>query len=173
MYIIHSTSSNNLISIINTGILYANKYIDTSRRRMSGPIESQYIFTSAYISNENSNSIISDKITNYGPTLIFSSDIMNKEAYIFNYGWCAKPSFDSIFGYVDDKDTIKKQKKNKIIKYVKKSKKITDFELLFIAMIYIKDYLIGISYPDCDIKTLNKINLLLKKNKMDNVQVFI
>ena len=162
VYIIHSTNIENLIDILKINVLYANKYVKKSKWRMSGDEESQYIFTNLYVPKKD--------VPNFGPALIFSSDILDKESYIFNDRWVGDPCETSIFVHLDDTKKVKKYKLNKIKKIIK-PKRIIDYEILFVAMIILKDYLVGILCPDCDKKTVNKIQKLLIKNKMEYVKV--
>jgi hypothetical protein len=169
VYIYHSTSLENLIDILKSNIIYANKYLPESKRRLSGTNKKIYVFTHLHIpSNE-------DKY--FGVGLILHPDILCKESYIFNDGWLGEPDKDSIFVYSDDNKKIKKNKLKKIIKTVKLIEeqkngdpKIMSNEVMFVERIQLKDYLIGIKCSDnCDIK---KIKSILKSNKMSHVKIY-
>lgn len=160
-YVYHSTNIENLLMIIKSKILYANRYIDDKYARLSQTEKLPYIYASIY-TNDN---FIKD---NFGISLIFHPDILNKEPFIFNYGWLTHPTNKSIYVYNDT------NKINEIINKVKNYKKITDHELLFIGRIILKDYLIGIHcpIPECNNETNNIIKKALEENGFMNVKIY-
>lgn len=164
-YVYHSTNIGNVINILNDGVLYANKYINEEHRRMSKTEELPYIYTSMYVPELG--------IENFGVALIFNPTILNQESYIFNYGWNVHPNDKSIYVNSIDNKEMNNNKLNKIIEYVRGSKKITDYEILFIGRIILKDYLIGILCPICDTQIITKIESLLKKKNLNNVKIYM
>lgn len=52
-YIRHSTSYENLLSIVKSGKLLANKYVEESKWRLSGEHESKYIYTNIVFDDKN------------------------------------------------------------------------------------------------------------------------
>ena len=94
VYVIHSTNLDNLLNILKSSILYANKYVDKTKWRLSGNQDSKYIYTNIYIPKP--------KVPNFGPALIFNKDILQKESYIFNEAWVAGPYEDSVFVHSND-----------------------------------------------------------------------
>ncbi|ARF12316.1 hypothetical protein Klosneuvirus_4_131 [Klosneuvirus KNV1] len=164
VYIYHSTNIDNLINILNDKVLYANKYIEKLHRRLSTTEDLPYIYTSLYVEES-----LND---NFGIALIFDPNILYNVPFIFNYGWLVHPNDKSIYVYSDDDKDVKNTKINQISDFVKNAKSIMDYEILFIGRIILKEYLIGILCPECDKTTLNKIKSILKKNKLDKVQLY-
>ena len=163
-YVIHSTNIENLIHILKTKILYANKYIDDKYKRLSGIEDSQYVYTSVYTKK--------GLKENFGISLIFDAKILHTESFIFNYGWLALPNDNSIYVNKTEDNQTKDNKIKTILKHVNKSKKITDYEILFIAMISLDDYLVGISCPDCDSNIINKIKKILDNGRLKNIKIY-
>jgi hypothetical protein len=163
-YIFHSTSKENIIDSLKSGILYANKYIEPIKRKISQTEELPYIYTLLYIPN------ISYNFLSYG--FIFHPKILELEPVIFNHGWITHPNSKSIYIQSDDNQNIKIQKIQKIINYVKQTTKMTEQEILFIAYIILKDYLIGIMCPNCDKTSIKIIKQLLNKHNMGHVVIY-
>jgi len=163
-YVVHSTSIENLPIILNTKILYANKYIDDKHMRIAGDEKLPYVYTSLYIS--------CSKKESFGISLLFSPQILEKESFIFNYGWLTHPNNKSIYVASDDQVDIKKKYIDTIINYVKITDNITHHEILFPARIILDDYLIGIICPKCDNDTVNKLKKILKNNNYKNVNIY-
>lgn len=164
VYVYHFTSQENLLDILNTNIIYANKYLDEYKRRLSGYEDSIYIYTGLYVEGSKFKNI------SFGPALILNPDILCNESYIFNKGWIAGPNKDSLFVNHGKEKKKKKAKIRTIIKYVKNASKLMDHEILFIGRIMLRDYLIGVVYPDSEMK--EQIKVALKKNKMGKVKLY-
>ena len=163
-YIFHSTNNNNLMSILNDKILYANKYILDKYRRLANQEKLPYIYTSMYLSGS-----IDD---NFGPALLFDPNILKKESFIFNYGWSVHPNEQSIYVSASDDIESKENKLKIIIENIKTSKKITDYEILFVGRILLEDYLVGVLCPKCNDEKIDEIKTLLNKSKLKNVKIY-
>lgn len=164
-YIFHSTSKENIINTLEDGTLYANKYIDSTKRRLSPNDELPYIYTLLYTP------LLKYNFWSYG--LILHPKILEIEPTIFNYGWITHPNDKSIYIYSTDDHIVKNKKIKQIVNYVDKTTKMTQQEILFIGCIKLKDYLIGILCPNCDDENIKKIKLLLSKNNMKNVKIYV
>lgn len=138
-YIVHSTSKENLIETLETGILYANKYIAPSKRRISPTEELPYIYTVLYVPNL--------PYELWSNRFIFHPKILELEPSIFNYGWITHPNNKSIYIYTDDDKDMKQQKIKKMIDYVKTTTTIMDQEILFIACILLNHGSVPHSIP--------------------------
>lgn len=149
-YVLHSTNMENLLDILKTGKVLANKYIDPQKRRMSGDTETKYVFAN----------LIQRKymdVPNFGMGLIFDKKILRSEHFLFNPSWYAAPYEKSIKFFPDDP------------KFNSKLKKVFDLitspyphkhELLFEDSIDLK-YLIGIHCPICTLEQLNEIRKIV------------
>ncbi len=156
-YVYHSTNIDNLMNILKSKILYANKYLDKNKRRLSGFEESQYIYASIFTNKTTVNS-------NFGVALLFSPEILYKEPFIFNDGWLAYPTNNSIYVDINDKKKLKDNKIKKMLDIVDNSKSIVDHEILFIGRVIIDKYLVGILCPNCDKNTILNIRNMINKN---------
>jgi hypothetical protein len=175
VYIYHSTSLENLIDILKSNIIYANKYLPESKRILSGDSESIYIYTKLHLPKS--------KTDIFGFTLILNPTILCKESYVYNNGWFFDPNEESIFVYSDDNKKLKfsklkkiktliKQKNNRYKKEKYNVNKLMGHEVLFIERINLKDYLIGIAYHRCNTSKIKKIKSILKSNKMSHVKFY-
>lgn len=156
MYILHSTNLENLVDMLLNGSIYANKYIDKNRRRMSGDIESKYVFANVIMNGQS--------VPNFGIGLILSEDLLKKKTFIFNKGWIAAKNKHSIVVRSNDSAKKKELKMCMIKDNVSGTKTLMDHEILFKHKINnLKEYLIGIYCPDCGESDQNKIKDVLKK----------
>lgn len=153
-YVLHSTSYENMLDILKTGKLMANKYLPPEKRRMSGFEESDYVFAN----------IVQRKdmgMPNFGCGLIFSSDLLKKNKFYFNPSWYAYPYEKTIEFEAGDAEFDKK--KRKMFSQIKDGSQIKH-EILFENSIDLK-YLIGIHCPECTTKKIKKIKKLIKRKK--------
>ena len=163
-YIIHSTSIENLQVILNTKVLYANKYIDDKYMRLSGINKMPYVYTALCIPP------LLDKFAGF--TLLLHPNILEKESFIFNYGWLADPTDKSIYVASNDDIALKKKNINTMLNYVKATDNVTDQEILFPGRILLDEYLIGILCYKCDNATVDKLKKILKNNNYKKVKIY-
>lgn len=159
--VVHSTSIDNLLLILNDKVLYANKYISNKHMRLSGQERSRYVYMGIYDANS----------PNFGVALLFDPKILKDESFIFNYGWLATPTDTSIYVNKNDSIDINKKKLTTIFNYLSKTSKITDNEILFLGRILLCDYLIGVLCPNCDNTTIDKIRKIIDK-EYKNVKIY-
>ena len=164
-YILHSTDLKNIISIIKTGSLLANKYLDQKQWRFSGLRTSEYIFTNLVINGQ--------KFSEFGFGLILDEKLLDDKVGYFNIGWLATPQKNSIILKPNDTKKERDKKMKKIKKVLLNSRPVLDHELLFKKEINLKDYLIGILIPKKQKKNTKKIKKLLKSSKLDKVKLYI
>ena len=170
-YFLHSTNFENMLRILKTNKLYANKHINKRYRRLSGDSPSKYVFANVITNNHPITS-------NFGVGLIFSKDVLNEQPVIFNLGWKVDPDDDSI--HIKSVDEMKKLIETLDLSNRYNNTLIGDdltlpftmtHEVLFEDNIDLK-YLIGIYCPDCDNKQKSKIRKLLRKNNRHFVKIY-
>ena len=163
-YIIHSTNIENLQVILDTKVLYANKYIDDKYMRLSGDNKMPYVYTALCVPP------LLDKFA--GITLLLHPNILEKESFIFNYGWQTYPTDKSIYVASNDDMGLKKEYINTMLNYVKTTKNLTHQEILFPGRILLDDYLIGILCYKCDNVTVNGLKKKLENNNYKKVKIY-
>lgn len=129
--ICHYTSRENLHNIILSGKIFPGKDVPIERRRMSGGIPQNYVFT-----------VIMPKssIPNFGCCIVFDINILLKYPFIFNPGWISEPNDKSIIVSSEDNIYKKIKKIKKMVKIVKKSDfSLMTQEILFYSPLSLKD----------------------------------
>jgi hypothetical protein len=174
-YVLHSTSYENMLSILNSKTVYSNKYTDNTR--LSGDVLSEYVFCNLITNGDN--------IDNFGIGLIFNEKILEKKSFIFNNAWLAKPFnlklptidlklptvYNSIYVYSSEKKNSRTKKMQAIYDIIKQNNSILEHEIMFPKKINLK-FLVGIHCPGCDDAKKNIIVNALEKNKIQNVYVY-
>lgn len=79
-YFIHMTSFDNLINILQDGIIYPNKYLPKKYRVLSGS-EQNFVYTNMFIDDYD----IYKK--SFGPTLLLHPKILYENGFYFNEAW--------------------------------------------------------------------------------------
>lgn len=154
MYILHSTSIKNLLDILTDCDIYANKYITKDKRRLSGNIESKYIYASIILNGQ--------KILNFGAGLIINDKLLFRRLFIFNKAWIATKNKNSMIVKSNDSDVNKKAIFKKIKEYLSTTDTLTGHEILFKNKIKnIKKYLLGVYCPNCDESEIAKIKKII------------
>jgi len=150
------------MDIIDTKLLYGNRYIPKKHIRLAAAERLPYIYTT----------IVTNELPSFGPALVFDFDILFHQSAIYNYGWLAHPTDTSIYISADDSNSEKSYKVKKILKAVDKTHSITDHELLFIGRIVLKDYLIGIMCYECSNETIELLRHKLDSNGLHKVKIY-
>jgi hypothetical protein len=164
---IHNTFGyDNLISILKSGILKLGSKVDEKQRKLSGGIPMDEIYMNIYFKD------LKNLPSPCG--LIFSSKLLEDYDVTINAGWKGKK-----FVEIKKNDKKKKNKINKVKKFLKNPKKILSekltnilpgimtHEVLFFEDIPIKDYLIGITDCGYTDKQKKEIQNIIKKNNLN------
>ena len=174
-YFIHSTTNvDNLINILETGIIYPGKYLKPKQRKLGNEeTEFDYIFLNIYFED------LKNMSQTWNYSLLLHPSIMCDNGFIFNNRWMAGPTNDSII-------VPKKTNSNE---YIKKLESIRDFikhpggliefpgtlqhEVLIDHPIYLNENnLLGIVCGACDKSDeLSIIRKIIKNKSYKNIKI--
>ena len=150
-YVLHSTSYENLLDILKTGKLMANKYLPPEKRRMSGDNDKDHVFaTITQKSHMN--------IDNFGYGLIFSKKLLKENKFYFNSSWAAYPHDNSIIFVPNDPDY--QSKISSVFDILRTHDYPYKHEILFEDEVSLK-YLIGVHCPSCGFEEVDQIRKII------------
>lgn len=166
-HFIHVTSYENLIEILNDGMLKMGKELPEKNRRLSGGVEesAEHIFASIYFDDLNN-------IPQYPSfTLMLNPYLLVQQNAAFNKGWYGEIMRDTIILNPDDEELF-----NTSIKKIRSTLDEEIYaptqlnlhgwithEILFQQNIDLGAYLIGVLCTGCTNQQLESINKLAKK----------
>lgn len=169
-YFIHNAFTiENLIQILKDGKIKKGKFVKPKFRHMSGEeTASNFIYGQIYFHDL-------ENLTHFwGPSLIISPYVLDKQIVEFHRGWGSLPTLEEHILKPTDNAKQRNSKFSKIRKYLKNPKELPAMirqsilyihEVVFSRNISIKKYVIGITCNFADDKTMNKINKIINEKK--------